>query len=184
LWLVLLGLLVILATVLLCSWLGMIGLVPAVVGESGRSMLNADYSPWERNVPLIQLDIPRLATAASRGEGDWSEDNLPFLPTATPTPTALPPSATPAPTDTPAPTATDTTHNDGGPPPAPTSGGSDDGSFPTAPPNDDGGGDNGGGGGDDDGGNGGGGGGGGDGGGGGGGGGDDDGGCSGSGVCP
>src|SRR5688572_1120111 len=69
----------VLGAVILCSWLGANGLVPETVDESGRSLLNADYSPWGGNVPLIQLDIPRLATAAARGEGDWSEDNAPFI---------------------------------------------------------------------------------------------------------
>lgn len=110
---VLLAALMVILAVIACSWAATRALMPDHIGESGLSLLNADYSPWEEGVPQVEIDIPRLATAAARGEGDWSDTNLPAQPgdgqteqgaipdnvAATPTPTASP-TASPTPTAT------------------------------------------------------------------------------------
>lgn len=149
-WGVLLAVLMIPIGVVICSQLGAMGLVPEQVDESGRSMLFADYRPWEIGSAPFELDIPRLATAAAREEAIWNTGDFP---TPTPTPTDVPaviPSATSRPTDvrTDFPTATATVYfirpttsvpaplptdlppplpTDTSPPPTPDGGGSDGG---------------------------------------------------------
>jgi hypothetical protein len=68
--LILLAALMIIAAVWVCSWAASSGLVLDYMGEPGLSRLDADYSPWEMGAPPLPLDIPRLGTAAVRGEGD------------------------------------------------------------------------------------------------------------------
>lgn len=111
-WIVFMVMLMILAAVAICSRWSIRGLLPPLIQESGRSHLDANYSPWEVAFPSISLDIPRLATAASRGEDNWSAGNPPLTATFTP----LPPAAV-VPTDLPTPTVQPTA-------PADTDGGS------------------------------------------------------------
>jgi len=116
-------LLVILLSVFACSWLATNALMPDSVDKSGRSLLNADYSPWGFNTSL-DINIPGLATAASRGDSDWNAGNLP-APTFTipPQEAAAQPPPTAQPTTTlqilitrvpPQPTATDGNSTTGG----------------------------------------------------------------------
>ena len=114
LWLLLIPLFIVLLT-RICSELGTIGLAPRLIPASSRSLLRAEYRPWDGGQSL-ELDLVGLATAAAQGEGVWVPDDPPpapdeaqGLPTNTafpfPTPTLLP-TATPLPTNTPFPTPT------------------------------------------------------------------------------
>lgn len=76
-------LVVIILAVQLGSWVGTFDLLPGWVPASGESALAADYRPWGNTRPL-DLDLPRLATAAARGEADWGIGAA--APSATPTP--------------------------------------------------------------------------------------------------
>ncbi len=116
--------LLIIVTVQVCSWIASLGLVLDQIGESGRSRLDADYRPWE-HTGVLPLDIPRLATAASRGDDNWNSGNLPPVPgTATPLPgiPAVQPTgaaATDQPTDVPTATPPTSGGSGGNPTPVP-----------------------------------------------------------------
>src|SRR5688572_23048780 len=92
---VIVAVLAVLGAVLICSWAATRALLPPSIDQSGRSLLDADYSAWDLGAPLLEIDIPGLATAASRGEGDWNEGNLPAASTDEPIHTPTRGSASP-----------------------------------------------------------------------------------------
>ena len=135
-------------TLIVCafSWVATFNLLPEQALASGKSMLAANYSPWQ-GYEMLNLDIVRLATAAAQGDAPWqngvfdtSTPQLPAtaiqitsqvspLPTLTSTvfvPTRRP--ALPSATNTQLPTDTATAIATTPPPPPPTS------PLPTVPP--------------------------------------------------